>query len=176
MGRRRYGRASSTACSPIAAIPIGARWPIRRRSGARARRGCSITGPAAGAPVLVVPSLVNRAYMLDLTPERSLLRHWAARACGRCWSIGARPGEAERGFDLTDYIAGAWSARSTRLPRARAGPRPLVGYCMGGLLALALALRRTADLGGLVLLATPWDFHAERAERGARASARSARR
>ena len=28
-------------------------------------------------PALVVPSLVNRAYVLDLTAERSLLRRWA---------------------------------------------------------------------------------------------------
>src|SRR5690242_17040506 len=28
----------------------------------------------AGAPLLVVPSLVNRAYILDLMPEKSLLR------------------------------------------------------------------------------------------------------
>ncbi len=33
---------------------------------------------------------------------------------------------------------------------------------MGGLLALALALRRPADAACLALLATPWDFHAER--------------
>jgi polyhydroxyalkanoate synthase len=32
---------------------------------------------------------------------------------------------------------------------------------MGGLLALALARRRPADVAGLALLATPWDFHAE---------------
>src|SRR5690606_22536609 len=41
---------------------------------------------------------------------------------------------------------------------------PLVlGYCMGGLLALGLALARQSDLSALVLLATPWDFHAENA-------------
>src|SRR5579864_7107637 len=34
---------------------------------------------------------------------------------------------------------------------------------MGGLLALALAQRRSALVRALALLATPWDFHAERA-------------
>ena len=38
-----------------------------------------------------------------------------------------------------------------------------MGYCMGGLLALGLALRRQDDLAGLILLATPWDFHADNA-------------
>ena len=36
----------------------------------------------------------------------------------------------------------------------------LVGYCMGGLLALAAALRRPDRVAALGLLATPWDFHA----------------
>jgi polyhydroxyalkanoate synthase len=41
--------------------------------------------------------------------------------------------------------------------------RPLLlGYCMGGLLAVALAQRRAASLRGMALLATPWDFHAGR--------------
>ena len=35
---------------------------------------------------------------------------------------------------------------------------------MGGNLALALALRRAGQIAGLALLATPWDFHAERPE------------
>jgi polyhydroxyalkanoate synthase len=34
---------------------------------------------------------------------------------------------------------------------------------MGGLLALGLAALRPEDLRGLVLMATPWDFHAENA-------------
>jgi polyhydroxyalkanoate synthase len=42
---------------------------------------------------------------------------------------------------------------------------------MGGLLALGLALRRQADLAGLVLMATPWDFHAENAPHSRMAAA-----
>lgn len=112
-----------------------------------------------GRPVLVVPSLINRAYVLDLMPDRSLLR-WLARQGLRPLLLDwGRPGPLEREFSLSDYITG-------RLERALdhvldlGGPPPLViGYCMGGVLALALALRRTADLAGLALLATPWNFH-----------------
>jgi polyhydroxyalkanoate synthase len=42
------------------------------------------------------------------------------------------------------------------------GPVHVAGYCMGGNLALALALRRQRELASLMLLATPWDFHADR--------------
>ena len=38
---------------------------------------------------------------------------------------------------------------------------------MGGLLAVALAQRRPDLVAALVSMATPWDFHAERADAGA---------
>ena len=41
-----------------------------------------------------------------------------------------------------------------------AGRPSVVGYCMGGLLALALGVMRQEAVKGLTLLATPWDFHA----------------
>lgn len=127
--------------------------------------------PKGGVPVLVVPSLVNRSYVLDLMPERSLLRAWAAQGLRPLLVDWGRPGEAERGFDLTDYILRLERALDAAA-RVAKGHRPVaVGYCMGGLLALALALRRTADLAGLVLLATPWDFHAERVEEARRVGA-----
>ena len=66
------------------------------------------------------------------------------------------PGEVERSFSLTDYIAG----RLERAIAAMPGPVVLAGYCMGGLLALAAALRLPDKVSALALLATPWDFHA----------------
>ncbi len=128
-------------------------------------------GPERGVPALVVPSLVNRSFVLDLMPERSLLRAWAAQGLRPLLVDWGRPDEAERGFDLTGYILRLERAMEAA-SGAAAGHRPVaVGYCMGGLLALALARRRTADLAGLVLLATPWDFHAERAEEARRVGA-----
>jgi polyhydroxyalkanoate synthase len=43
---------------------------------------------------------------------------------------------------------------------------PVVGYCMGGTLALALAQRRRRDVSGLALMAAPWDFHAAQPAQG----------
>lgn len=115
--------------------------------------------------VMLVPSLVNRGYILDLLPGRSLAAFLA--------DSGVRPllldwgdieGE-EFGFDLGDFILRRLEP-ALQHARALAEGRPLVlaGYCMGGNLALALALRRAREIAGLALLATPWDFHAERAE------------
>ena len=66
------------------------------------------------------------------------------------------PGEVERGFTLTDYMAG----RLERALVAVGAPVVLAGYCMGGLLAMAAAQRRPEQVRALALLATPWDFHA----------------
>jgi polyhydroxyalkanoate synthase len=115
------------------------------------------TGP--GPVVLFVPSLINRAQVLDLLPEASILRHMAGQGVRPLLLDWGEPGPLERGFSLTDYIAG-------RLERALGaaaaqGPVVLAGYCMAGLLTLAAAQRRPDRVRALALLATPWDFWAE---------------
>jgi polyhydroxyalkanoate synthase len=121
-------------------------------------------GGAAGPVILVVPSLINRFYVLDLLPERSFLRHLAGRGLRPLVVDWGAPGGEERGFDLTGYVAGRLeNAFDAALGRAGA-PIGVVGYCMGGLFALALALRRPDQAACLAVLATPWDFHAERAQ------------
>ena len=138
-----------------------------RRAGADRPATCWQEGPArlldyggGGMPVLVVPSLINRAYILDLMPERSFLAHLAG--------AGLRPllldWGAPAGAELSRTLADQSSARAQRALDAvlalTGQPPVLLGYCMGGLLACALAQARQHDLAGLALLATPWDFHA----------------
>jgi polyhydroxyalkanoate synthase len=118
------------------------------------------TGPV----VLVVPSLINRYYVLDLLPERSFLRHLAEQGLRPVVVDWGAPGDAERHFDLPDYVSGRLEAAFAVANRTAGKPVAVIGYCMGGLLALALALRRRRQVACLALLATPWDFHAERVE------------
>lgn len=122
-----------------------------------------------GVPLLVVPSLVNRAHVLDLLPDHSMLRHLAAQGARVLLLDWGWPGEAERRFTLTDYIAGRLERALTAPSVAALGPAVLVGYCMGGLLVLAEALRRPDRVRALALLATPWDFAAGGADIAARA-------
>ena len=110
-------------------------------------------------PLLVVPSLINRFWVLDLSERASFLRWLAERGVAPFVIDWGAPEALERGFSLSDYIAGRLEA-ALGVVLALGGPPPLLlGYCMGGDLALALALRRQRDLAGLVLMATPWDFH-----------------
>ena len=118
-------------------------------------------GPQEGAPILIVPSLINRAYILDLKHDCSFVR-WLAGQGYRPFLVDwDGPGPEEAGFDLTDYIAGRLDRALDEVLQVTGRAPHLLGYCMGGLLALALAQRRQSALASLVLLATPWDFHAE---------------
>jgi polyhydroxyalkanoate synthase len=116
-----------------------------------------------GAPVLLVPSLINRAYILDLMPDYSLAGFLAARGHSVFLLDWGAPDGEEADFGLDAYIGRLTRALSAVAEHAER-PASAVGYCMGGVLALAAALRVPEQVSALAFLATPWDFHAERPE------------
>jgi polyhydroxyalkanoate synthase subunit PhaC len=119
---------------------------------------------ATGPTLLCLPSLINRAYILDLTKERSFLRWLASHGLRPLLMDWGTPGLEEADFTLTDYIEGP-IFEALALASAQSGGRVnLLGYCMGGLLALAAAARHPALVERLLLLATPWDFHSDPAQ------------
>lgn len=117
-------------------------------------------GGDGGRPLLVVPSLVNRAHVLDLEAGASFLRYLAANGARPLLLDWGWPGEAERRFTLSDYIAGRLCRAAEAAATLAGGTPVLVGYCMGGTMAAAAAALRPAAFAGLAVLAAPWDFHA----------------
>jgi polyhydroxyalkanoate synthase subunit PhaC len=111
--------------------------------------------------VLVVPSLINRWEVLDLTAEKSLLRAMAAEGLRPYLVDWGTPNDEERRFDLTAYVERLERALAFVGKRARRSPA-VMGYCMGGTLVVAVAARRPRRVAGLALLAAPWDFHADK--------------
>src|SRR5262245_58008473 len=111
--------------------------------------------------VLVVPSLINRWEVLDLTAEKSLLRAMAAQGLRPYLVDWGTPDADERRFDSTAYVARLERALAFITRRARRAPA-VMGYCMGGTLTVALAALQPRRVAGLALLAAPWDFHADR--------------
>jgi polyhydroxyalkanoate synthase len=112
-------------------------------------------------PVLVVPSLINRWEVLDLTAEKSLLRAMAAEGLRPYLVDWGVPDAEERRFDLAAYVERLERALAFAAQHARRSPA-VMGYCMGGTLAVALTARQPRKVAGLALLAAPWDFHADK--------------
>ena len=109
--------------------------------------------------MLLVPSLINRAYILDLTAQRSFSRYLRDRGLRPFLLDWGAPGADEREFGLDDYVLGRLAPALEAVHRDAGRPVALAGYCMGGTLVLPLAAR--ADTAALILLATPWDFWAD---------------
>ena len=106
----------------------------------------------AGPPVLFVPSLINPPSILDL-PERSLLEWLAAQGKVRPllldwgWDVEARSSLSVAGHVeqlLLPLIAGLGEAPA------------LVGYCLGGTMALAAA--EASGAPAVAAIAAPWRF------------------
>jgi polyhydroxyalkanoate synthase len=110
-------------------------------------------------PLLFIPSLINRSYILDLHPECSIVRYLAAHHIHPYLLDFGEPQASELDFTNGDYITKRVEAAIAAITARTSRPLILAGYCMGGLMALATALRNQQQIQALVLLATPWDFH-----------------
>ena len=149
-GLERYTRTPQTARPVLSGKPI---W----REGA----ATLFDYGGKGEPLLVIPSLINRSYILDMEPKRSLMR-FLSRHAGRAhlldWGI---PEEEPINLNIAQYITERLERAIDLLYATHGKPVHLVGYCMGGLLAMAATIRQPHKIGKLALLATPWDFHAQ---------------
>lgn len=109
-----------------------------------------------GPLALFVPSLINKAYILDLNKKRSLMRWLKTQGIHPLLLDWGTPGADEK-----DYNIHAYAERLERAVFHVKHDLHLVGYCMGGNIALEAAQRnKNRRLKSLALLATPWDFHA----------------
>jgi len=116
--------------------------------------------PAAGAgwPLLLVPSLINRWYVLDLRPGASLaeaLTKAGVDAWCLDWGVS---GDEDRYFTWDDVLARL--RRAVRQVQRRTGaPKVgLLGYCVGGTLCGIHAALEPDSVAGLINLAGPFDF------------------
>lgn len=112
--------------------------------------------------VLFIPSLINRSYILDLNKKRSLLGYIKSQHIHAYLIDWGEPVISELGFSCEDYICRIASIVEAVYKHHHGQKITLIGYCMGGLMALASALQNLEKVNAVGLLATPWDFHKTR--------------
>lgn len=117
-------------------------------------------------PIVLIPSMVNRSDILDLLPDRSLLRWLAGQGFEVYLFDWGQPAAdaGQAGFDE------ALLQRLVPALESLDGPALLLGYCMGGLFAVSVAALRPGLTRGCLLLAMPWNFHDEAGQLRARLS------
>ena len=144
-GLGAYERAQRPTPSPLR--------PEAARTGSARLRDHGGAGPVA----VLIPSLINPPHILDLDPQVSL----AAAIAG----MGRRVllldwGEANDRADLS--VSGHVEQLLLPLLAGLGEPPALIGYCLGGTMAIAAANLAPAER--VVTLAAPWRFSAYPAE------------
>jgi polyhydroxyalkanoate synthase len=112
------------------------------------------SSPARHAtPVLFVPSLINRHYVLDLLPGKSLAEWLVARGHDVYCIDWGTPSDEDR-FLSFDDVCDRYVGRALH----KTGRAHVLGYCMGGTLAAIHASVHPERFASLTALAAPVHF------------------
>ena len=110
-------------------------------------------------PLLLVPSLINRYYILDLQPNRSLVAYLVQQGFD-VWIVDwGTPGREDRFDSLDDYLVVYLDRLVRRVIRETAVSQiSILGYSIGGLLATLYTTLYPEIIANLINLAGPIDF------------------
>ncbi len=161
---RSIGNAFLDAAGLLPATPLLAQTPrdeLSLEGGAKLYRFRSITRTrtaAMGTPLLLVPSLINRWYVLDLRPGASLVEALVGAGIDT-WLLDWGTPEPEDRYLDWDSVLRRLGRATRRVLRETGMPKlAMLGYCMGGTLTAIHAAQHADSLAALVTLAAPIDF------------------
>ncbi|MGB0723469.1 MAG: class III poly(R)-hydroxyalkanoic acid synthase subunit PhaC [Gammaproteobacteria bacterium] len=113
----------------------------------------------SAVPLLIVYALVNRPYMVDLQPDRSMVRALLDAGLDVYLIDWGYPDAADRYLDLDDYINGYIHDCVTELCRRHDTEAVnMLGICQGGALSTCYAALHPERVRNLVTMVTPIDF------------------
>ncbi|MEX0861413.1 alpha/beta fold hydrolase [Nitrosopumilus sp.] len=110
-------------------------------------------------PILVVGSLINRHYILDLLPETSVIRHFHQLGFDVYATDWRMPTVNDENMSLESY-AHDYLEKAIEKVQEISGSKDvtLFGYCWGGILSLIYSTLHPENVRNLILHATPTDF------------------
>lgn len=114
-------------------------------------------------PILLIYSLINRAYVLDLMPGNSLVEFLVCQGFDVYLLDWGTPGDEDSALTFDNYVLDYLPRVVKQVLRtSQAQEYTLLGYCLGGTLtAMYAALIPAKPLRNLVFLTTPIDFSPE---------------
>jgi polyhydroxyalkanoate synthase len=110
-------------------------------------------------PLLVVFALINRPYILDLRPGKSVVEHFVHRGFDTYnldWGV---PSDGDRFLNMEDYIE-RYLDQAIDFIREHTGSDKinLLGYCMGGSMSAMYTALHPDKIKNLILMAAPVDW------------------
>lgn len=110
-------------------------------------------------PLLLVFALVNRPYILDLRPGKSVVSHFVNRGHDVYNIDWGKPADADRHLAIEDYVL-RYIDHVVDVLRERSGREQvnILGYCMGGTLSTMYAAIKPEKVKNLMLMAAPVDW------------------
>ncbi len=114
--------------------------------------------PSKGVPLLLVPSLINRWYVMDLRPGASLVEALVGAGFDVWLLDWGAPEPEDRYLDWEAILRRLGRASRRVLRETGAAKHALLGYCMGGTLTAIHAAQHPETVAALVTLAAPIDF------------------
>jgi len=110
-------------------------------------------------PVLIVYALVNRQYMLDLQPDRSIVRNLLQHGMDLYIIDWGYPTKADMYLTLDDYINGYLNTCVDRVSKETGKKKiNLMGICQGGTFCGIYSALYPEKVKNLVTLVAPFDF------------------
>jgi polyhydroxyalkanoate synthase len=115
-------------------------------------------GAVVSPPVLVVYALINKPYILDLQPDRSVVRALLDAGLDVYMIDWGTPTPGDLGLTLGDYVDGYIDRCVDVVARISGAERVnLFGYCMGGTLSVMYAALHPERVRNLIIMAAPVD-------------------
>jgi polyhydroxyalkanoate synthase len=113
-------------------------------------------------PIFIVYALVNRPYILDLQPDRSVIRHLLSEGFAVYLIDWGEPSVLDQSLTMADYIH-RYTDNCMQAVREHADVEDvhLLGYCMGGTMSIMYATQYPDTVRTLSLMATPLSFDGE---------------
>lgn len=110
-------------------------------------------------PVLLVPSLINRHYVMDLLPGKSMAEDLVAKGHDVYCIDWGTPTDEDR-FVSFDDVCDTYLGRAIRkvAKASTRGKVHVLGYCLGGTLAASYVAAFPDGVASLLALAAPIDF------------------
>jgi polyhydroxyalkanoate synthase len=158
---REQGQAALRALRDLGEVKVGSSEKTRVYAEHKVQlyRYAPLARSAELPPLLICYAMVNRPYMLDLQPDRSLVRELLFLGIDVYLIDWGYPDGADRFTPLEEYICG-YLGRCVEFILQRNGIRALnlLGVCQGGTMSLCYSALEPERIANLITMVSPVDF------------------